>query len=192
MKILGNSVWGLNPHQKYLLYRSCVLPIAFYRFQLWYYNCALLSYPLKILGKMQRRATIWILGVFKTFSSFCIEAIAGLISINLYLQKLCGRLQLWAHSLPLNHIIRSLMEPSSCSLSIQHSSSLGSLTRCQHGLIKDHLVDTDNRFNEVFSSFIPLHPEFSSGNRVINIFSNCFSFNLFSKQKDDSLKICIY
>ena len=32
IKILGNLVRGLNPHQKYLLYRSCILPIALYRF----------------------------------------------------------------------------------------------------------------------------------------------------------------
>ena len=50
----------------------------------------------------------------------------------------------------------------------------------------------NNRFNEVFLFFIPLHPKFSPGNRVIVIFSNCFSFNLFSKQKDDSLKTHIH
>ena len=32
MKILSSSTWGLNPNQKRLLYRSCALPIAFYRF----------------------------------------------------------------------------------------------------------------------------------------------------------------
>jgi len=115
MKILGNSVRGLNPHQKHLLYRSCVLSITLYRFQLWYYNRAPLSHSLKILGKMQKRATIWILGAFKTFSSFGIEAIIDLIPINLHLQKLSGRLQLWAHSLPSNHILCSLMKPRICS-----------------------------------------------------------------------------
>jgi len=45
MKILGNSVWGLNPHKKCLLYRSCILLIALYGFQLWYYNNA----PVKIV-----------------------------------------------------------------------------------------------------------------------------------------------
>ena len=40
---------------------------------------------------MQRRAVIWILGAFKTFPSFSIEAIAGLMPINLHLQKLGGR-----------------------------------------------------------------------------------------------------
>ena len=34
MKILGNSVCGLIPHQKWLLYKSCVLSIALYGFQL--------------------------------------------------------------------------------------------------------------------------------------------------------------
>jgi len=85
MKILVNLVQGLNPHQKCLLYRSCVLLITLYGFQLWYYNRALLSYPLKMLGKMQRRATIWILETFKTSPSFGIKAIADLIPINLYL-----------------------------------------------------------------------------------------------------------
>ena len=58
MKILGNSMRGLNPQQKCLLYRSCALPIALYRFQIWYYNKALLSYSLKMLEKLQRRATL--------------------------------------------------------------------------------------------------------------------------------------
>jgi len=87
MKILGNSTRGLNPHQKHLVYRSCAMPIALYRFQLWYDHKAPLLYPLKMLGKLQRRAAIWILGVFKTSASLGVEAIAGLIPINLH-QKL--------------------------------------------------------------------------------------------------------
>jgi len=43
------------------------------------------------LGKMQRRATIWILGAFKMSSVEGIEVIAGLILIKLHLQKLVGR-----------------------------------------------------------------------------------------------------
>ena len=34
MKLLGNSLWGISPIQKCLLYRCCILPIALYRFQL--------------------------------------------------------------------------------------------------------------------------------------------------------------
>ena len=145
-----------------------------------------------MLGKIQKRATIWILGAFKTSSTFGIKAIAGLILINLHFQKLSERSQLWAYSLSPNHIICSLMEPSPCLLSIQHLSSLSFLTRCQCGLIKGYLVNMNNRFNKVFLSFIPLHSEFSPSNRFIDIFSNCFSFNLFSKQKNNSLKMYIH
>ena len=191
MKILGNSNWGINPTKKCLLYRSCVLPIVLYRFQLWFYNYAPLTYYLKILGKMQRRATLWILGAFKTSLSFGIEAIAGLIPIKLHLQKLGGISQLWAYSLPPNHLIWLLMELSLGSSSVQHSSSLDSLTSRQHSLIKGHLVDMNNRFNGIFPSFIPLHSEFSSGHRVIDNFSDWFSFNLFNKHHDNNKKICI-
>ena len=42
----------------------------------------------------------------------------------------------------------------------------------------------DNWFNEVFPSFDPLNPKFRPGNRIIDCFSNCFSFHLFSKNSD--------
>ena len=65
---------------------------------------------------------------------------------------------------------------------------LGSLTRHQQELIKGPVVDMDNCFNEVFPFFDPLNSEFSLGCRIIDILSNCFSFHLFSKCKDDNLK----
>ena len=94
IKILENSVRDLNPHQKRLLYRSCILSIALYGFQLWYYNKAPLSYSLKMLGKMQRRVAIWILGAFKMSLLFGIESIVGLILINLYCYDLSSELRL--------------------------------------------------------------------------------------------------
>jgi len=185
MKIPSNSNWGINPTQKCLLYRTCVLPIVLYGFQIWFYNHAPMLYHLKILGKMQRRAAIWILEAFKTSLLFSIEAIAGPISIKLHFQKLSRRLQLWAYTLPPNHLIHSLMKlPHSVSTS-QHPASLDSLTRCQYSLIKRHLVDMDNRFNENFPSFTPLYSELFSGHRVIDNFSNQLVFNLHSKQNGD-------
>lgn len=58
MKMLSNSLHGINPQQKQLLYRPCVLPIVLYRFSLWYYNNALLVYSLRKLRKMQRRVAL--------------------------------------------------------------------------------------------------------------------------------------
>jgi len=48
----------------------------------------------------------------------------------------------------------------------------------------------DNRFNEIFLSFTPLHPELSSGHKIIDNFSDCFIFNIHSKQKDN--KVCAH
>ena len=72
-----------------------------------------------------------------------------------------------------------------------YSLLLSFLTRYQHDLIRDHLVDMDNQFNKVFPFFDPLNPEFNSGNRIINSFSNHFSFHSVSKSNDHLFKNCI-
>ena len=149
-----------------------------------------LSYPLKSLGKLQRRAAIWILGAFKTVPSFGLEVITGLIPIHLHLQKLSRRSQLRAHTLPTNHILRSLMDNTSNSSPLPHPLMLSFLTKQQQGLIKGHIIDIDNRFNKVFPSFDLINPEFQPGNRIINNFSNRVSFHLFSKHNNLTFKNC--
>ena len=49
----------------------------------------------------------------------------------------------------------------------------------------------DNCFNKIFPSFDLLNPKSSLGSRIIDIFSNCFSFHLFSKYKDQHFKLYI-
>ena len=110
MKLLGNLSQGISPLQKRKLYRCCILPIALYSFQLWFYNKAPVLYHMKILDKMQRRAAIWILGAFKTLPTEGMKAIAGIIPIKFHLQKLAKRSQMCPLKLPTNHIIRVLME----------------------------------------------------------------------------------
>ena len=70
MKVLGNSARDLISLQKQLFHRNCVLPIVLYDYQLWFYNKAPLSYPLRVLNQMQYRIAIWILGTFYTSPSF--------------------------------------------------------------------------------------------------------------------------
>ena len=144
MKILGNLTRGLIPHKKQLLYRCCALPITLYRFQLWFYTEAPLSFLLKILGKLQRHVALWIMEAFKTSPLLGVEAIAGLIPIHLHLKKLSGRSELKAHSLPSNHILWFLMRYKSDSSSPPYPLSLSMLTACQCNLIRGHLVDMDN------------------------------------------------
>jgi len=43
-----------------------------------------------------------------------------------------------------------------------------------------------NRFNEIFPSFVPLYSEFSPRLRIIDNFSDCISFNIRDKGKDDN------
>ena len=136
IKIIGNSNRSINPSQKCLLYRSCILPIALYSFQLWYYKCAPMAYYLKTLGKMQRRAAIWILGAFKMSPSYCIEAIAGLISINLHLQKLRGRSQLHASKLPSSYLIYLLIKSRLNFNPCLNTVAFNSLTDRQCSLVK--------------------------------------------------------
>ena len=69
-----------------------------------------------------------------------------------------------------------------------HALSLGSLTKKQHSLLKSHLVDIDNMFNEVFLAFDPTNPKFHPGNKIMDLFPNCFSFHLFSRSSDCSFK----
>jgi len=130
---------------------------------------------------MQRRAALWIVGSFKMSPSMGIEAIANLIPINLYLQKIGGKSQLRAYLLPPNYILHSLMSPSIEYLPYQHPLLLNFLTRRQCSLIKGHLVDIENHFNEVFPFFNPINPELFPGHRIINTHANHFSFHSFSK-----------
>ena len=187
IRLLGNSSWDINPIQKRLLYRCCILPIMLYGFQLWFYNRAPLLYPMKILGKMQRRAAIWILGAFKTSPTDGLKAIAGLILIKFHIQKLTFRSQLWSAALLKNYLIRSLMDDSHNSLTNHSPHSIKWFTKRQKSNIKGHLINSNNKLFGVSPSFSPLNPEFIPGSRVVDIFPDRFSFNLANKGINDNL-----
>jgi len=189
MKLLGNSSQGISPLQKQLLYRCCILPIALYRFQLWFYNKALLSYHIKVLDKIQRRAAIWILGAFKILPSMGIKAIAGIITIKFHLQKIARRSEIRSFKLPSSHILRNLMDDSPPLLTMSNPHCVGLLTNCQRNLAKGHLINSYNKSYRIFPSFSPLNPEFSPGLRITDKFSNHFSFNLVNKKEKEKYKI---
>ena len=58
MKMLSNSTRELFLIHKYLLYKTCILPITLYKFQLWYFKEAPTYYTLKELKKIQRRVAL--------------------------------------------------------------------------------------------------------------------------------------
>jgi len=57
MRLLGNASRGILPLQKRLLYRTYILPIALYGFQLWFFKEAPIANNMYKLRKMQCRAT---------------------------------------------------------------------------------------------------------------------------------------
>jgi len=144
---------------------------------------------MKILDKMQRRATIWILGAFKTSLSEGIEAITRIIPIKFHLQKIARRLQICPFKLPTNHILRNLMDESPPSSNMPNPHSIDSLTNRQRILTKGHLIDSCNKAHGIFPSFSPLNPEFSPGHRIMDNFSDHFSFNLVNKEEKEKDKI---
>ena len=63
-----------------------------------------------------------------------------------------------------------------------NSHNIGSLT-------KGFIVDSNTKSYGIFPSFSPLDPEFSPGSRIIDNFSNHFSFNLVNKKEKNQSKI---
>ena len=58
--------------------------------------------------------------------------------------------------------------------------------------IKDPIVDADNRFNKVFLLFDSFSSEFSSGDRLIDIFPSHFSFHSINRKSKESVKTQIH
>ena len=137
---------------------------------------------MKVLNKMQRRAAVWILGAFKTSPLEGIEALAGLIPVKSHLQKIAKRSQICPFKLPKSHILNNLMDDSPH----QHNPfNTGSLTHRQKTLTKGHLIDLKIKSYGIFPSFSPLDPEFTLGHRIIDNFSDHFSFNLVNKTEKE-------
>jgi len=66
-----------------------------------------------------------------------------------------------------------------------HQLLLKKLISKQQLNIKGSIVDTNNRLNEVLSSFISFSSKFLPKNRLIDIYPSCFSFHFMNKSKED-------
>ena len=155
----------------------CILPNTLYSFSLQFFNKASLSHPLKELRKMQQRAVIQITSAFYTSLTQGVEAIAGLISIHLHLQKNSSRHQIRTSSLPSNHVTNTLLQNRHAKNSSLHHLFLENMTTKQQLKIKSSIVDANNHLNEIFPSFDSLNHEFFPGFRLIDNFPSYFSFH---------------
>jgi len=171
--MLGNLSRGFIPLQNKWLYICCILLIALYKFQLWYYNKATLNYSFRVLRKMQWRAALWISDAFWTFPTVGNEAILGLITIHLHLKKLYGRFHLRGFSLSSNHIIKSIISTERSNEHIAHHHlSLNKLMSKQWSQLHSTLIDMDDKYNKFLPAFSSFNKEFSLKKRLIDSYSD--------------------
>jgi hypothetical protein len=107
MLALGNSVCGLWPKHKQMLYHTCVLPIAMYGCRLWLYEGAAMKGPLDSLCKMQRHGCLWIASTFKTSPMGAAETLTGVPPIHLHVKKLVEWSHICTRALQASHLLQT-------------------------------------------------------------------------------------
>ena len=131
---------------------------------------------------MQWRAALWISSAFWTSPMVGIEAIVDLMSIHLHLKKLQGRFHLRGFLLSSNHIIKSIISTSRSNEHITHHYlSLNNLMYKQQLYIHSPLINIDDKCNRFLPSFSPFNKEFSPEKRLIDFFSDHFSFHMWKQ-----------
>jgi len=69
-----------------------------------------------------------------------------------------------------------------------HHLSIETLTSKQKLKIKGPIIDANNRLNGIFDSFDPFNNKFLPGNKLIDLFSSCFSFYLSDRKSTETRK----
>jgi len=125
---------------------------------------------------MQRRVVLWIIGAFCTSSTWRVEAIAGIIPIYFYLDKIIGQHYLWIASLPKQHAINTLVDEHHSKKTLLHCMATSHLTAKQWSKVKSSIMDINNCLNKVLHYFDSLNKELSLGFHSVNTFLDHFSF----------------
>ena len=90
--------------------------------------------------------------------------------------------------LPKNHIIRCLIDDSSHCSNSSNPHAIGSLMNHQRNIAKGHIINSKTKSYSIFPLFAPLHQEFILGQRILDIFSDYFSFNLVDKKEKENIR----
>jgi hypothetical protein len=110
MLALGNSVRGLWPKQKQMLYCACILPIATYGSRLWLYEGVAMKGPLDSLRKMKRHTCLQITGAFKTSPMGAAETLVDVPPIHLHVKKLVEQSHVRTCALQASHAFCRLVD----------------------------------------------------------------------------------
>jgi len=104
--------------------------------------------------------------------------------------KTCRQITALYNVSPTNHIIWTFMNSSFGPPYNWHSSFLDSFTKWQRANIKGHLVNSNNRSHILFSFFSLTYLKLSPSFKIIDNFSDRFSFNFYNKEIND--KFCFH
>jgi len=139
-------------------------------FHLWFFAGAPTKAQVSLLTTMQRKAALWILGAFCTSPTRGIEALAGLIPIQLHLKKLVKWSCFRAATLPSQHALISLLSARNSKDTYPHPQSLALLTNAQSTRLRSSLLDTEVSLLNLTERFSPLHPEICLEHRLLDNF----------------------
>jgi Reverse transcriptase (RNA-dependent DNA polymerase)/Reverse transcriptase-like len=171
MGMLGNSVRGLAPTHKRLLYRSCVVPVMTYGLRLWYYWGAHVSGSIKALSRVQSSAVRWITGCFRTSPVGGMESLAGLLPMHLLLRRLADRGVLCVPLLAPSHPLRTVLGGPSLGSFPAHRLGLGSGGGSQARPVLGPLVDSAGAAADLHrDEYDPFGPDSAPGSRVLDVF----------------------
>ena len=130
-----------------------------------------------LLAAMQHKAALWILGAFRTLPTGGIEALAGLIPIQLHLKKLVKWSCLQTATFPSHHVLMSLLSARNSKGTRPHPQSLALLNDAQCACLKGSLLDTEASLLNLTKCFDPLHAEATPGCRLLDSFPDHISFH---------------
>jgi hypothetical protein len=191
--MLGNSVRGLNPMQKHLLYQSCVVPVMTYGLRLWYFRGAHVQGSIKAVTQIQSAAARWITGCFRTTPIGGLLALAGLLPMNILLKHLAEKGALRASLLAPSHPLRSILGESLRGTVPAHPLGLTSggvlAPTAILGPASDSMVACTNIAGDEIE---PFGPKSYPGTPVLDLWGSRVSYYVpLSKDKDDiSAYIC--
>ncbi|KAF8647831.1 hypothetical protein AX16_006521 [Volvariella volvacea WC 439] len=126
--LLGNSVRGLTPKHKRMLYHGCIMPLMTYGFQLWYRpHGKRVKHKIEVLKVAQNRALRWITGAFHTTPIGSFESAAGCLPFHIHLERFYRRYTTrWQTTYPSHPLSVILHDPNATSPTHASASRLGS------------------------------------------------------------------
>jgi hypothetical protein len=188
MGMLGNSVRGLTPPQKHLLYRTCVVPVMTYGFCLWFFKGARVKGLVKAMSQVQCTAARWITGNFRTAPGGSGECLGGLLPMHLLLQQQADRGALRIAQLAPSHPLRPILGEALGGCHRAHRLGLAPSGALSVVSLKGPSVDAAVGAAALsWDEVEPFGPDSFPGSRVVDLFQPRIHTHAPPSRKDDEV-----